>query len=442
MSERRHPPHNTEAEAALLGSLLIDRDAVIAVAPLLQPEDFYRSVNGVIYKTILDLYNRREPPDIVTVTSELERMKELEGVGGISRLMALVSEVVTSVHATHYAGVIKRASLARQVIHAGTQIVRLGFDESLETPELLNQAQAAIHGVAQARGSGDFVPINVILEEYFNKLDTLSRDRGQVVGVPSGHVDIDGMTGGFQKGDLIILAARPGVGKTSFSLGVAYSAALMGKKVAIFNMEMPAEQLIQRLLAMETGIDSHRLRMGHVNDDEWDKLSHAFGVLSELPIYVDDSPGMSIMEMRAKTRRMQAEEGVDFVQVDYLQLMHGGGKKGSNRQEEVSDISRGLKEMARELHVPVLAMAQLSRSVESRTSHVPMLSDLRESGSIEQDADIVSFLVREELYDAESEKKGLAEFHIAKHRNGGLGVVSLRFFDKTTRFADLEVYRS
>jgi replicative DNA helicase len=434
------PPHNLEAEESVLGSLLLDRDAIIRVAASLKAEDFYRASHAAVYRAILDLYNRREPADLLTVAAELERREELDNVGGIAALTSLLSAVPTAVHVEYYGQIVGRTATLRRIITAGTQIVNIGYNERLEVEEALDSAQRAIFEVAQNRGSKDFVSLAEVLEAYFDKLDFIQQHRGEVIGVPTGYQDLDQLTGGFQKSDLIILAARPGAGKTSMSLGLAYNAAMAGKTVAIFNLEMPAEQLVQRLLAMETGIDSHRLRLGHINDDEWERISYAFGKLSEAQIYIDDTPGIGIMELRSKARRLQAERGLDFVQVDYLQLMQGT-RRSDNRVQEVSEISRGLKGLARELNVPVLAMAQLSRSVESRSSHVPMLSDLRESGSIEQDADMVVFIYREEMYDPETEKKGIAELHIAKHRNGPVGVVNLRFFDKTTRFADLELYR-
>jgi len=440
ISETRLPPHNLEAEESVLGALLLDRDAIIRVASTLKAEDFYRGAHAAIYRVILDLYNRREPADLLTVAAELDRRDELANVGGRAGLSDLALKVPTSVHVEFYSQIVERTATLRKIITAGTQIVNIGYNERMETDEALDAAQRAIHEVAQGRSGRDFVSIGEVLEQYFDKLDFLQQHRGEVVGVPTGFQDLDQLTGGFQRSDLIILAARPGVGKTSFSLALAYNAAVAGKIVAVFNLEMPAEQLVQRLLSMETGIDSHRLRLGHINDEEWESISRAFGKLSELQIYIDDTPGIGIMELRSKARRLQAERGLDFVQIDYLQLMQGS-RRSDNRVQEVSEISRGLKGLARELNVPVLSMAQLSRSVESRSSHIPMLSDLRESGSIEQDADMVTFIYREELYDPETEKKGLAELHIAKHRNGPLGVVNLRFFEKTTRFADLELYR-
>lgn len=434
------PPHSLEAEESVLGALLLERDAIIRVAATLRPEDFYSGKHAAIYRVILDLYNRREPADLLTVTAELERRNELEQVGGLPAVAGLFSVVPTALHVEYYGKIVERTAVLRRVISAGARIVNIGYNDSLDADEALDEAQKAIHEVAQHRGARDFVSIREVLEGYFEKLDYIQSHRGEVIGVPSGFQDLDRLTGGFQKSDLLILAARPGFGKTSLSLGLAYNAAQHGKTVAIFNLEMPAEQLVQRLLAMETGIDSHRLRLGQINDDEWERISHAFGKLSDAPIFIDDTPSIGIMELRAKARRLQAERGLDFLQVDYLQLMRGTGR-GDNRVQEVSEISRGLKGLARELNVPVLAMAQLSRSVESRQSHMPQLSDLRESGSIEQDADLVMFIYREEMYDQETEKKGIAVVQIAKHRNGPLGEVNLRFFNRTTRFTDLELYR-
>ncbi len=381
------PPHNLEAEEAVLGALLLDRDAIIRVAPTLRPEDFYRGANAAIYRVIADLYDRREPPDLMTVAAELERRGELDNVGGIPALAALFSVVPTAVHVEYYSQIVERTAMLRRIITAGTQIVNIGYNERLDTAEALDAAQRTIHEVAQGRGTRDFVSIAEVLEAYFDKLDFIQQHRGEVIGVPAGYQDLDQLTGGFQKSDLIIMAARPGAGKTSMSLGLAYNAAMAGKTIAIFNLEMPAEQLVQRLLAMETGIDSHRLRLGHIDDDEWERISRAFGKLSEAKIYIDDTPGIGIMELRSKARRLQAERGLDFVQVDYLQLMRGT-RPNDNRVQEVSEISRGLKGLARELNVPVLALAQLSRSVESRSSHIPMLSDLRESGCLTGDTPV------------------------------------------------------
>lgn len=423
-----------------MGSLLIDRDAVIRTASFLKPDDFFRAGHGVIYQAILDLYNRREPPDFITVVDELERNGFLDQAGGVAYLTELTSAVPTTVHVEYYGRIVERTATLRRLINAGTDIVRIGYDESLELDDALEQSERAIFDVSQRRTTRDFVAIGQVLESYFDKLDFIQQHRGEIVGVPTGFVDLDKLTGGLQRSDLVILAARPAVGKTSFQLGIAHSAAVKhGKTVAIFSLEMSAEQLVQRFLSMETGVDSQRLRLGMIDDSEWDQISRAFGRLAEAPIFIDDTPGISVMELRSKARRLMAEHGIDMVIVDYLQLAQG--RRSENRVQEISDISRSLKGVARELNVPVLALSQLSRAVESRSDHRPLLSDLRESGSIEQDADIVMFIYREDVYDPDTEKKGIAEIIVAKHRNGPTDTVHLRFFDRTARFADLELYR-
>lgn len=435
----RLPPHNLEAEQSVLGSLLIDRDAIIKVAAFLRSEDFFANANGLIYQGILDLYNRREPTDIVTLTDELQRRSQFDQAGGLSYLTSLLNAVPTAVHIEYYARIVERTSTLRRLITAGAKVVDIGFQEGIDTEDALDEAERAIFDVSQRRQTKDFVSMGEVLDAFFDRIDYLQQNRGEVVGVATGFSDFDQMTGGLQRSDLIIVAARPSMGKTSLALGMAYGAAIGHKKtVGIFSLEMSAEQLVQRVLSMETGVDSHRLRLGQIDDNEWDRISRAFGRLSEAPIFVDDSAAGSIMDIRSKSRRLQAEQGLDLIIVDYLQLM--SGRRTENRVQEISEISRGLKGLARELNVPVVALSQLSRAVESRADHRPMLSDLRESGSIEQDADIVLFIYREDKYDDESEKKGIAEIIVAKHRNGPVGSVNLRFFDRTARFADLELY--
>ncbi len=437
------PPHNLEAERSVLGSLFVDREAIVRVRPTLAPEDFYRAAHREIYAAIIDLYDRRTPVDPATVADELERRELLEDTGGISYLFTLNATMPTAAHVESYAAIVRRESTRRRLIDVGGGIVRIGYDSDLELGDALDRSEKMLFDVSQARMVRDFKPLSHYLDKFFERIDFVQQHRGELVGVPTGFVDLDKMTGGLQPSDLVILAARPGVGKTSFVLSMAFNAALRAqKRIGVFSLEMSGEQLVQRLLAMETGVDSQRLRLGYVDDDEWPAISRALGSLANAPIYIDDTPAISVQELRSKARRLQAEAGVDMLIVDYLQLMRGNGgvRGGENRQQEVSEISRSLKEIARELNVPVLACSQLSRAVESRTSKVPVLSDLRESGSIEQDADIVMFIYREELYDPETEKKGIAEIHIAKHRNGPVGVVSLRFFQALTRFVDLEVY--
>jgi replicative DNA helicase len=436
----RLPPHNIEAEQSVIGSLLIDRDAIIRVASMLKADDFYYGANGIIYQAIVDLYNRREPTDFVTLTDELQRRERFDQVGGLAYLSSLLNVVPTAVHVEYYGKIVERTASLRRLIDAGAQIVSIGYREGIDVEEAIDSSERAIFDVSQRRTTRDFQSIADVLERFFDQIDYLQQNRGALVGVPTGFSDLDKITGGLQKSDLVIVAARPSVGKTAFALGMAYGAAVLhGKTVGIFSLEMSAEQLVQRLLSTETGVDSHRLRLGQIDDHEWDRISRAFGRLAEAQIFIDDSAAVSVMELRSKARRLQAERGLELLVVDYLQLMQG--RRSENRVQEISEISRGLKGIARELNIPVIALSQLSRAVETRADHHPLLSDLRESGSIEQDADVVMFIYREEVYDANTENKGIAEISVAKHRNGPVGQVNLRFFQKTARFADLELYR-
>jgi replicative DNA helicase len=437
-----HPelPQNIEAEKATLGSILLNREAIVAVAPWLLSEYFYMDRHAQIYEAMLACYNARIPPDTRTVSEELRRRERLDSIGGVPYLSDLVDTVPTSYHVEYYARIVERTALLRQLINAGGKIAALGYDEREELENTLDQAERTLFEVSQRRSNQDFIHIGQVIDQYYEQINYLQEHRGEVVGVPSGFRDLDELTGGLQQSDLIILAARPSVGKTSFCLSLAYNVATRHQRnVGIFSLEMSRDQLVQRLLSMDTRIDSHRLRTGHLNESDLQNVMEAMGRLAAVPIYIEDTPGLSIMEVRSKARRLQSQSGVDLVIIDYLQLM--AGKRSDNRVQEVSEISRGLKALARELNVPVIALSQLSRAVEGRTSHVPMLSDLRESGSIEQDADIVMFIYREELYDKETEKKGIAELHIAKHRNGPIGVVPMRFDAATTRFDDL-TYRT
>ncbi|MBF6613935.1 MAG: replicative DNA helicase [Chloroflexi bacterium] len=436
----RSVPYDLAAEEAVLGSLLLDRDAVIKIAPFLRQEDFYREAHGWIYAAVLDLYARREPPDPVTLSSELERSGRLEQIGGYSYLVSLVNRTPTAVHIEYYGHIVETAAVLRRLISAGGEIAALGYAEDQPLAQVLDKAEQLLFTVSQRTSSKEFASIEQVLNEYYDRIEAIQHNPGSLVGVPTGFHDLDEVTGGLQRSDLIIMAARPGVGKTSLALGIAHNAAAKGNKVGVFSLEMSREQLVQRLLAVETGVDSQQLRLGYLTDEDWQHVSDAIGRLAQMPVYIDDSPGLTVLEVRSKARRLEAEVGVDLLIVDYLQLMQGTARKDGNRVQEVSEISRNLKMLARELNIPVIACAQLSRAVESRTNHVPMLSDLRESGSIEQDSDIVMFIHREEMYNPETEKKGIAEIHIAKHRNGPLTTVPLRFFNRTTKFADLEVY--
>jgi replicative DNA helicase len=389
---------------------------------------------------MLACFNNRVPPDTTMVTEELRRRSQLDQVGGMLYLHELIDTVPTSYHIEYYAKAVERTALLRRLIATGGQIAALGYNEQSEIDETIDRAEALLFDIAQRRSTQDFVHIKSVVDGYYEQLTYLQEHRGEIMGVQTKYRDFDQITGGLQRSDLIILAARPGTGKTSFAMSLAYNVAMYNRHtVAIFSLEMGREQLIQRLIAMETQIDTHRLRLGQVPDNQLQVVFEAMGRLSQAPIYIEDTPGISVMELRSKARRLQSQHGVDLIIIDYLQLMTGRGRE--NRVQEVSEISRGLKALARELNVPVIALSQLSRAVEGRQSHVPMLSDLRESGSIEQDADIVMFIYRDELYNKESDKKGIAEIHIAKHRNGPVGVVNMRFDAATTRFSDL-TYRT
>lgn len=437
-SSERTLPINLNAERATLGSVLLERDAVIVVAPWLLPEHFYLEKHAWIYEAMLACYGRRVPPDLSTVADELRRHERLDLVGGVLYLTELSDTVPTAVHVEYYARIVERAAIRRRLIEAGGKIAAFGYDESEELEVTLDKAESELFNVSQRRGQQDFVHVRSILDSYFDQINRLDSERGDMVGVPTGYLDLDRLTGGLQRSDLIILAARPSVGKTAFALSIAYNMAVKNLfSVAVFSLEMSREQLVQRLLAMHTGIDTQRLRTGTIGRDV-EQVIQAMGTLSDAELYIEDTPGLSITEVRNRARRLRSQAPVDLVVVDYLQLMQG--RRNDNRVQEVSEISRGLKALARELDVPVLALSQLSRAVEGRMNHVPMLSDLRESGSIEQDADIVMFIYREELYDKETDKKGIAEIHLAKHRNGPLGVVPLRFENRTTTFQNLARY--
>ena len=433
-------PSNVDAERATLGSVLLNRDALAAIAAWLKPEYFYLERHSQIYEAMLACFNNRVPPDTRTVSEELRRRGHLDQVGGVIYLGELVEGVPTSYHVEFYARTVERTAILRRLINTGAQIAALGYNEQIEIDETIDKAEALLFDIAQKRTSQDFVHISSVVDSYYEQLNYLQEHRGEVMGVQTGYRDFDQITAGLQRSDLIILAARPGTGKTSFAMSLAYNVAMYySNTVAVFSLEMGREQLVQRLIAMETQIDTHRLRLGQVPDNQLKIVFDAMGRLAQAPIYIEDTPGISIMELRSKARRLQSQHGVSLIIIDYLQLMSGRGKE--NRVQEVGEISRGLKALARELNVPVIALSQLSRAVEGRQSHIPMLSDLRESGSIEQDADIVMFIYRDELYNKDSDKKGIAEIHIAKHRNGPVGVVNMRFDPSTTRFADL-TYRA
>jgi replicative DNA helicase len=440
MTVDRLPPQNIEAEQSVLGSLLIDREAIIRIAPFLRPEDFYRESHGQIYAAILDLHERREPADFVTLCDALERSGQLEAVGGAAYLTSLINRVPTSIHVEHYAHIVERTAILRRLIEAAGKIAGLAYGEAEDVDVVVDRAEQILFDVSQRRISQGLTSIKRLLTEYYDRIEYLHQHQGEMVGLPTGFIDLDRLLGGMQRSDLIIVAGRPGMGKSSLGLSVANNTALKHRAVvAFFSLEMSAEQLVQRLIAGETGISSQRLRVGDIRDIEWDKFVKASGTLAETAIFVDDTPSPSPMEIRTKCRRLAAEYGLDLIIVDYLQLMRGG-VRSENRVQEVSYISRQLKALARELSVPVVAMSQLSRAVEARQDKRPILSDLRESGTIEQDADVVMFIYRDEMYDENTDRKHIADIIVSKHRNGPTGQISLRFAAEQTKFVDLDTY--
>ena len=431
------PPQNIEAEEAVLGSILIDRDAIVKVAPFLKPEDFYREKNGWIFAAVLDLYDRHEPADFVTLCDELERLGRLDDVGGREYMTSLLNAVPTAVHAEYYGHIIERCATLRRLIGAAGQIAAIGYQDDIEADEAIDESEQLLFQVAERRQTKEFVGIKEALHKYGDELDALYAQKGHVVGVPTGFADLDRILGGLRKSDLIILAARPSAGKTAMAMNIARNAAKAGVPVGIFSLEMAAEQLVQRMVALEARIDAHTLGTGYFSEEDWPTITESMAVLSELPIFIDDSASSTVMEIRSKARRLKAEQDVGLIVIDYLQLMQGRGLE--NRVQEVSEISRALKGLARELVIPVLTVSQLSRAVESRTDHMPILSDLRESGSIEQDADVVIFIHRDKMYNENTAKGDIADVRVAKHRNGPVDTVHLRFFPEYTQFADLAV---
>jgi replicative DNA helicase len=434
----RLPPQSLEAEQSVLGSILIDRDAIVEVAEFLRPEDFYRQQNGLIYGAMIELFERREPIDIVTVAETLERKDELDAIGGRSYLSSLSNETPTAVHAVQYARIVERKAVLRNLISAAGKIAGIGYEDPAEIQEAIDRAETELFSVSERRIHAGFSPLRSLLHEAFDRLDYLHSHRGEISGVRTGFTELDAMTTGLQKSDLIIVAARPSVGKTSLALNIAESAAVRdGKSVGIFSLEMSKEQLVLRLLSSVGDIDSQRLRSGFLEEMDFTRVASAMTSLSEARVYIDDTPNISTMELRTKARRLQAEAGLDLVIVDYLQLMQATTtSRDANRVQEVSEISRGLKALARELSVPVIALSQLSRQPEMRESKEPRLSDLRESGAIEQDADLVIFLWREKERGQDDEVSDVEEInlHLAKHRNGPTGRVKLMFRKRQTRF--------
>jgi replicative DNA helicase len=435
------PPQNTEAEASILGSVLIDSDAIVKIADIIRPEDFYDERHARIYEAILQLYERHSPIDVLTLSDQLRSTGMLDMVGGASYLTELTNFVPTATHADRYAEIIAQKSMRRRLIKASQSIAELGFDETQSLQELIENAETRLFEVSQQHIKQDISSIENILSSSFDRLDELHKDKGKLRGVPTGYKDLDNVLAGLQPSDLFILAARPSMGKTAFSLNLAHNVALKAKMpVLIFSLEMSKEQLVDRLLAAESGVNAWNLRTGNLSDSDFEKIGHAMGALSEAQIFIDDSAGISVSDMRTKARREAHQRELGLIIVDYLQLMSGGARfsSDSNRVQEISEISRGLKGIARELNVPVIALSQLSRSVDSRSPAIPVLSDLRESGSIEQDADVVAFVYREDYYNPDTENKNITKILIKKHRNGPTGDVDLYFDREKQRFRSLD----
>lgn len=437
----RVPPHNLEAEQSVLGSLMLDKDAIIKIADLLKVGDFYKDAHNNIYEIILALYEEREPLDVLSISNKLEEKGLLEQIGGSSYLASIVGTVPSSSHVVHYAKVVQKKALLRRLINAASEVLEMGFQEGEDIEKILDEAEQKIFQVSQKYIKQDFIPIRSILEAAFNRIDELHKNGDTLRGIPTGFYDLDSILAGLQKSDLVILAARPSVGKTSFALDIARHAAIREKTaVAIFSLEMSSDQLVDRMLAAESKVDLWRLRTGRLKSEgennDFQKIGEAMGIMSEASIFIDDTASANIMEMRTMARRLQAEQKLGLIIVDYLQLMEGRG--GENRVQEISEISRALKQLARELNIPVVALSQLSRAVEARSPQIPKLSDLRESGSIEQDADVVLFLYREDREKPDTPNKGIVKVIIAKHRNGPVGEVNCFFDEASASFRNLE----
>ena len=429
-------PYSREAEEAVLGSVLVNPEVYYDVAHFLNGEDFFLHRNRWIWEAFTSLQDQRQPIDILTVSEELERQAKLGDVGGPAYLTALINNVPTSLHAEAYGHLVAETATRRRLLEAANQIARLAYQSDLQIDEVINDSEKAVFGVSERRLIHQLQPIKQVLSEYYDRIDYLARHKGEAIGVPTGFIDLDRLLGGLQPSDLLIIAGRPGQGKSGFCLSAAKNASQLHKKhVAVFSLEMSNEQLVQRLIAQETGIDAQRLRLADVNDDEWPLFTQAVSALGDAHIFLDDTPAITPLQLRTKCRRLHMEFGLDLIIIDYLQLMTGDTRM-DNRVQEVSYISRNLKVLARELNVPVLAAAQLSRAVEQRADKRPVLSDLRESGSLEQDADIVMFIYRPDQYEEDTLKQNVAEIIVSKHRNGPTGVVSLYFDKKITRFLD------
>lgn len=430
------PPHSLEAEQTVLGALMIDSTTIEKTLNLIIAEDFYYEANSEIFDAIKTIYQYDVPIDIITVSDELKKRGKIDYVGGLEYLAGLTENIVTTKNISAYLNIIKEKSVLRKLINVANELIEKGYKQSDEVQNLIDLAESRIFALAQNRGSNDFSMVKDVLLTVFNQLEERAKIKGSITGINTGFKDLNRMTAGLQRSDLILIAARPAMGKTSFALNVAMNAAKSGSSVALFSLEMSKEQYVQRLISLESLVESTKLRTGALDDDDWLSLANVMNSISESNMFIDDTASITLFDLMSKCRRLKIDKGLDLVIIDYLQLMSYGGKSES-RQQEISSISRGLKQLARELNCPVVALSQLSRAVEQRPDHRPILSDLRESGAIEQDADVVMMLYRDEYYHKEeSDKKGIAEVIIAKHRNGPIGTVELVFIDRFTKFSD------
>lgn len=435
----RSLPHNIEAEQSVIGSMLIDKTSIAHAVEVLKTEDFYRDAHKVLFSVIVELYQKDTPIDMLTLTEALTSAQKLEAAGGITYISEICSSVITTVNVNSYIKIVSEKALLRKLIKASTEVIEQSYNKQDDVASVLDSAEQKIFNIAEKRGNSDFEPMSVVLERGFLEIERLFNNKGEITGVPSGFPDLDGKTSGFQRGDMVLIAARPSMGKTTFALNLAQHAALRaGKSIAVFSLEMSKEQLAYKLLCAEANVDMLKLRTGNLDDRDWENIAKASGPLAAAKIYIDDTAGVSVMEMRSKCRRLKIEHGIDMILIDYLQLMSGSSGSES-RQQEVSEISRSIKALAKEMGCPVIALSQLSRAPEQRADHRPMLSDLRESGSIEQDADVVMFLYRDEYYNKETDEKNVAECIIAKQRNGPTGTVKLAWLGQYSKFGTLDV---
>lgn len=439
------PPHSLEAERSTLGSLLVDKDSIVKISDLIKGEDFYHDTHKMIYRAIMDLYDKRSPVDLVTLTNILEERKELKIIGGASYLASLANEVPTATHIFQYATIVKEKSILRQLILVGDTIKGLGYKENENIDELIDQAEKTLFGISQSYLSDRFIHIKDVLNQTYEKISDLHDPdaKEKYRGIPTGFKALDNILSGLQPSDLVVLAARPSMGKTALALNMGENIAKRGKTVGLISLEMSKEQLVERMFCSLLSVDSWKMRTGKLSDDDFSKIGGVMDELNSMKIYIDDSVGNSISELKAKARRLKMEHGLDVLVIDYLQLMSGGksGSYQSNRVQEISEISRSLKELARDLNIPIVALSQLSRAVELRPSKIPQLSDLRESGAIEQDADVVLMLYREDYYEEDTDRKGITDVFVRKHRNGPVGHVELAFKKEQMKFLDVEKSR-